>query len=126
MAAIFIFSVSGCRSPPTPLHWAVRAQLAINATLGNVDTEIRQLAIANGADDTPEGVEWELTASERGVEVVAHRTFESYFARIMGYENFTVSANAHAEYEPVTGTDGLFPLTLDCDCVADEYHRAGR
>ncbi len=96
-------------------------QLAINATLDAVDAEIHELAFANAADR----VEWQLSSSERGVDVQAYRTFQSYFARIMGYNDFTVNARAHAEYEPVTGVDGLFPLTLSCDCVDDEVVAPG-
>jgi Flp pilus assembly protein TadG len=96
-------------------------QLAINATLDAVDVEINQLALANAADR----VEWSLTPSERGVDVVAYRTFQAYFARVMGFDVFTVNARAQAQYEPVTGTDGLFPLTLSCDCVEDEYTAPG-
>ncbi len=40
--------------------------------------------------------------------------------RLYGYNTFTVNADAEAQYEPVTGVDGLFPLTLDCDCVDDD------
>ena len=54
------------------------------------------------------------------MHVVASRTFDAYFARIYGHSTFTVTAEAEAQYEPVTGVDGLFPLTLDCDCVDEE------
>jgi hypothetical protein len=91
-------------------------QLAASADHGVVDAEIHELAFANDADT----VTWSYINNNRGVNVIASRTFPAYFARIYGHNNFTVSAKAEAQYEPVTGVDELFPLTLDCDCVNEE------
>ncbi len=88
-------------------------KLAIRAEHNIVDAEIRQLAIANAADE----VSWSYINNNRGVHVVTSRAFPAYFARIYGHNVFTATAASEAQYEPVTGVDGLFPLTLDCDCV---------
>jgi hypothetical protein len=90
-------------------------QLSLNADLDTVDSTVYDLAVANHAT----GVDWDLIDNDRGVHVVASRTFESFFAKLYGYDTFTVSAESDARYEPVTGADGLFPLTLDCDCADD-------
>lgn len=91
-------------------------KLAASADEGEVDAEIRQLAFANDA----ENVTWTYINNERGVHVVTSRGIEAFFARIYGHSVFTVTAEAEAQYEPVTGVDGLFPLTLDCNCVDEE------
>jgi hypothetical protein len=91
-------------------------KLAASVGYEAIDAEIRQLAIANYADSDPDAVRWSYINNNRGVHVMASRTFPAYFARIYGRTEFTVSAEADAQYEPVTGVDELFPLTLDCDC----------
>lgn len=91
-------------------------QLALGAVHGVVHREIEELAFANDAD----GVVWDYINSNRGVHVVASRTFEAYFARLYGYDHFTVQAESEAQYEPVTGVDELFPITIDCDCVGED------
>ena len=88
-------------------------QLAMNAGFDEVDGEIETLATENYAT----AVDWQLINNDRGVQVTAMREFDAYFAQIYGYDTFSVTASAEAQFEPVTGTDGLFPLTLDCDCV---------
>ncbi|MCC6455648.1 MAG: carboxypeptidase regulatory-like domain-containing protein [Caldilineaceae bacterium] len=85
-------------------------KLAAAAEHGAVDTEIHELAFANHADS----VTWDYINGNRGVHVVASRTFPAYFARIYGHSNFTVHAEAEAQYEFVTGAGGLFPFTIDC------------
>lgn len=92
-------------------------QLSLNADSATVGTTVVDLAVANDAD--ADKVTWKLISNDRGVHVVAARTFDSFFAKLFGYDNFTVSAESKARYEPVTGVDKLFPLTLDCDCVDD-------
>ncbi len=51
-------------------------QLAIGAAHDAVDGEIETLAFANDADT----VTWDYINENRGVHVVAARTFEAYFA----------------------------------------------
>lgn len=87
-------------------------KLAADATHGEIDAEIRTLAIANHADD----VTWNYINENRGVYVVARRAFPAYFARIYGSNVYTVTANSKAQYEPVVGVGGLFPFTIDCNC----------
>ncbi len=87
--------------------------LSKNSTHDEIDAEIHQLALANEADS----VTWTYINNNRAVSVTASRTFPAYFARLYGHNDFTVSADADAQYEPVTAVDGLFPFTLDCDCV---------
>jgi Flp pilus assembly protein TadG len=91
-------------------------KLAASADEVDVNSEIHQLAIANGAD----AVTWTYINHNRGVHVVAEHAFPAYFARIYGHDTFTVTAGSEAQYEPVTGVDGLFPLTLDCKCVSQD------
>ena len=90
-------------------------KLAANADHAAVDAEIHQLAFANAAD----AVEWNYINNNRGVHVVASRRIPTYFATIYGHKVFTVTAEAEAQYEHVTGVDGLFPLTMDCNCPTD-------
>lgn len=87
-------------------------QLGLNADRDTVDSTVRHLATENYATS----VNWNLTNGDRGVHVVAARNFEAFFAKIYGYDTFTVTAQSEARYEPVTGVDRLFPLTIDCDC----------
>lgn len=96
-------------------------QLAISANDGAVNAEIQHLGLANAADT----VTWSYINSNRGVHVIATRTFDAYFARIFGYSHFTARGEAEAQYEPVTGVDNLFPLTMDCDCVDESYVTPG-
>lgn len=86
-------------------------------TEAKVDTEIQALGTANAADY----VDWDYVNNQRGVQVTAMRTFEPYFARIFGYTVFTATAQAEAHFEPVTGVDNLYPLTLDCECFGEGY-----
>ncbi|MCC6168297.1 MAG: choice-of-anchor A family protein [Caldilineaceae bacterium] len=90
-------------------------QLGLNANHDTVDSTIRHLATENYATS----VNWTPTNGGRGVHVEAARNFEAFFAKIYGYDTFTVTAQSEAQYEPVTGVDRLFPLTVDCDCVDD-------
>lgn len=87
-------------------------KLAANADYSSVNSEIRQLAIANAAED----VTWSYINNARGVHVVTSRGVEAYFAHIFGHDVFTVTAEAQAQYEPVVGIGGLFPFIIDCNC----------
>ncbi len=87
--------------------------LAFGQDTPAVNAKIRELALANYADD----VTWEYINDGRGVHVVAFRRFDTYFAGLYGYDTFDVSGQAEAQYEPVTNTDGLFPMTYSCNCV---------
>jgi hypothetical protein len=88
-------------------------QLAVRADHSAVNNSIWALATANAA----ETVNWEYINNQRGVQVTAMRPIETYFAKLYGQSVITVSAQADAQWEPVTGVDNLFPLTMDCDCV---------
>ena len=96
-------------------------KLAENAIHGVVDSEIRDLAFANAADD----VTWSYINGGRGVHVVASRIIPAYFARIYGYNVFTATANAEAQYETVAGAGGLFPFTVNCNCDSESEGSGG-
>lgn len=85
--------------------------LARNATRGEIDAEIYQLAVANHADSAT----WTYINAKRGVRVLATRQLDAYFARIYGQESFTVNAQAGAQFELVTGTGNLMPFTVVCN-----------
>src|SRR5690606_18797127 len=87
-------------------------QLARNEALETVYATVHRLASENYATK----VERELINGGRGLRVVAYRKFDAFFAKIYGHDTFTVSAEARAQYEPVTKIDNLFPLAVDCDC----------
>ena len=85
--------------------------LARNATLGEIDAEIYQLAVANHADSAT----WTYINENRGVHVIATHHLDAYFARIYGQESFTVNAQAGAQFELVTDTGHLMPFTVVCN-----------
>ncbi len=87
--------------------------LALGQDTAAVDARIRQLAFANHADS----VTWDYINGGRGVRVVAQRSFETYFARLYGHDMFEVAGTAEAQYEPVTHTEELFPMTYSCNCL---------
>ena len=53
------------------------------------------------------------------MHVVATRSFPCLFWRIYGHSSFTVSAEAEAQFETVSGAGGLFPFTINCNCPDD-------
>ena len=87
--------------------------LAVDATPEAVALEIQNLGIANGADV----VTFTYLTGNRGVHVTATANVTTFFAKLYGYDFFTVSAEAQAEYQPVGATEDLFPMTMGCDCV---------
>ena len=90
--------------------------LAKGVNYETLDLKIRAIALKNSADS----VDWTLINNERGVAVVAMRDVESYFAKLYGYDEFSVSAEAESQFEPVSKTYDLFPLTVGCDCIEDD------
>ena len=90
-------------------------KIARDAGYDAVNLEIQNLGIANRADV----VEWTYLTGNRGVHVVATANVTTFFAKLFGYDVFTVSAEAEAEYQPVGAAENLFPLTMGCDCVED-------
>ena len=87
--------------------------LALGQDTATVDARIHELAFANDADS----VTWDYINGGRGVRVVAQRSFETYFARLYGHDVFEVAGTAEAQYEPVTDTENLFPMTYSCNCL---------
>ncbi len=79
----------------------------------SVDTVIQRLGQTNGADSTT----WSYINGGRGVHVEAARDVPTYFARIYGYLVIPVSGQSEAQYETVTATDNLFPMTFSCNCI---------
>ena len=80
-----------------------------------LDMKIRSIALKNSADS----VEWTFINDGRGISVVALRDVDAFFAKLYGYDSFAIMAEADAQFEPVSKTYDLFPLTLGCDCVED-------
>ena len=78
-----------------------------------VDAAIRQLAQTNGA----ETVTWSYINDGRGVHVNAARDVPTYFARLLGIAGIPVGGASEAQYETVTATDNLFPMTFSCNCI---------
>jgi Flp pilus assembly protein TadG len=95
--------------------------LANHASHDEISAEIEALALANDA----EVVTWYYINNQRGVHVETARTFDAFFARIYGHDVFTVSAEASAQFEFVTGAGGLMPFTVECNCDDGEGGGSG-
>ena len=89
--------------------------MALNKTNSQVSTEIQSLATTNGAEIGT--LNWGYISDNTGVQVTTQKTFDTYFARVLGFDDLTVSASSRAEYQPVKKIDKLFPMAVNCDCV---------
>ena len=95
--------------------------LALGTTDSALDAEIQSLGHANAA----ETVTWSYINNQRGVHVAAQHTFQTYFARLYGFNTFTVSAEAEGQYDPVNGAGGLLPMTIPCGCLPADTSGGG-
>ena len=93
--------------------------LALGGTTSAARTEAQALGIANGSDAIP-NADITFYASDTEVQVVATRTFPTFFAVFLGYDSTTVSATARASFMKVIrlSADYLLPLTIPCSNVA--------
>jgi len=100
-----------------------------------IDAEIDDLAIANGVGNfvwsqTNNGrsveanitgnleVNWNYTSDGKGVTVDVANAYDTFFARILGYDILTATASSAAGYETIIATDNLLPIAINgCDCV---------
>ncbi len=109
--------------------------LALGNDTAAINAEIEDLAIANGVGDfvwsqSNNGrsveanitgnleVNWAYTPDGKGVTVDVANDYDTFFARILGYDILTATANSIAGYETIIATDNLLPIAINgCDCV---------
>ncbi|MCB0125636.1 MAG: hypothetical protein KDE58_25450, partial [Caldilineaceae bacterium] len=88
--------------------------LALNQGEGAINSEVQSLASANGATE----VEWSYTGDGKGIEVTVNKDYDTYFARVLGYNNLSANSDTTAVYAPVVVMDRLIPLGINgCDCL---------
>ncbi len=95
--------------------------LALGTTDSALNAEIQSLGHANAADT----VTWSYINSQRGVHVAAQHTFPTYFARLYGFNTFTVSAEAEGQFDPVNAAGGLMPFIAPCGCLPADASGGG-
>lgn len=84
---------------------------------GAVNSAVQTYATDNGADT----VSWQYTADEKGVDVTVSKDYDTYFARVLGYDELTAGNNSSAAYGPVIEVPELVPLAINgCDCLTFE------
>ncbi|MEZ4868394.1 MAG: TadE/TadG family type IV pilus assembly protein [Caldilineaceae bacterium] len=87
--------------------------LALEAGLGQVDSEVNTFAAANGADSAT----WELANADKNVNVAVTHAVETHFARLFGVNTISVTAVSEAGYRTVALPPEITPLTVPCNCV---------
>lgn len=114
--------------------------LALGGDTNAVNEAVINLAMANGVGDIPwtlsgdgkaieatgpgaPDVAWNYTDDNTGVEVTVNNNFDTYFARVLGFDELTSNGDSGARYEPIVGVDNLLPLAVNgCDCLNfDEF-----
>ena len=84
--------------------------LALGQNTTQINAEVQSLAATNGA----QSYSWSYIQSNSGVQVVASKTFPTYFAGSLGYPTLSVQATAGASYFSVTGAGNLLPMAIQC------------
>ncbi|MEZ4614231.1 MAG: cellulose binding domain-containing protein [Caldilineaceae bacterium] len=98
--------------------WPVRA-MALEKDQAVVDAEVQEMAGLNGADSAL----WQPSADSKGLTVSVSKEYDTYFARMMGYNQLTATSSSSAGYASITGMEDLFVLAINgCDCLKfDEF-----
>lgn len=91
--------------------------MALNQDSAQVIQDLKSLAHSNGAGNQPNDIRSAQNDEDRTINVTTRTTVPSYFAKLFNFNDFTVGANAKAEYAPVKKIDNLFPVAVNCDCV---------
>lgn len=74
------------------------------------ETAAEALAKAYASRNNVENISVKIIDERRKIEVIAQRTINLSFARVLGFEQSTASARACAVIEPCTGVTGVVPL----------------
>jgi len=82
---------------------------ALGGSDAQVDSAIREYAMANGAD----AVSWTYLNGQTTVQVTASRTFSTFFAGIIGLYQMTASAVAEASIQPLSAAGNLLPMIIE-------------
>lgn len=109
--------------------------LALGGESADISAEVKTMAVANGVGNVDwqhssdgKGIEfanpgnldvaWNYTHNNKGIGVTLGNDYDTFFARVLGYDTLTTTATSGAKYEPVVGVDNLLPLAINgCDCV---------
>ena len=109
--------------------------LALGGDSAAIDAEVDDLAVANGVGNlawqqSPSGrqvqfastgnlhVDWSYTSNGKGVRVDVANDYDTFFARILGYNVLTATADSIAGYEPIVATSNVLPIAINgCDCI---------
>jgi Flp pilus assembly protein TadG len=83
-----------------------------NSTDKQIEAEAKRLAILNGADSITQPI---YLKNKTEIQMTATRTFDTFFAGILGYDTMTVSASANAKFGTVSSTGNLLPMTFHCN-----------
>jgi hypothetical protein len=78
----------------------------LGGTTNQVDNAVNQYATANGAAV----VSWSYLNGQKTVHVDTERTFDTFFAGVIGLWQMTASASAEASLDYLSGTDNLLPM----------------
>ncbi|MEZ4706244.1 MAG: pilus assembly protein TadG-related protein [Caldilineaceae bacterium] len=88
--------------------------LALDQNTAQVTSEVQTIATLNGADSATSSV----TNDDHNVSVTVQRDVNTYFAKLIGFPNIAVTAQAEARYfSGTTISPPIFPMTVECDCV---------
>ncbi len=93
----------------------VRLLALANSTDKQVEAEAKSLATLNGADS----IALSYLKNKTEIQVIATRTFDTFFAGVLGYATMTVSASANAQFGTVSSAGNLLPMTFHCDDMDD-------
>lgn len=74
------------------------------------ETAAEALAKTYASQNNVENIMVKIDDERRKIEVIAQRTIDLSFARVLGFEQSTASARACAVIEPCTGATGVVPL----------------
>ncbi len=109
--------------------------LALGGDSAAIDAEVDDLAVANGVgnlawNQSSSGrqvqfastgelhVDWSYTDNGKGIRVDVANDYDTFFARILGYDVLTATADSVAGYEPIVSTSNVLPIAINgCDCV---------
>lgn len=109
--------------------------LALGGDKAAISAEVKTLAVANGVGNVDwqhssdgKGIQfnnpgdldiaWNYTNNQKGIGVTLRNDYDTFFARVLGYDTLTTTTVSGAKYEPVVGVDNLLPLAINgCDCV---------
>jgi Flp pilus assembly protein TadG len=94
--------------------------MGLGGNTSQIETAVSQYASANGADT----YSWTIINGGNTIQVSVSRTFATFFANIVGIQQYTASAQAEASLSYLAGTGNLLPIITflpeDCDGFNDD------